>query len=61
MKTLVCLRNLLVHQYWNVDDKHIHNSLKDNLKCIHEILASAFSKCQDLNLLLIHYLKNKEL
>ncbi|MBS7629889.1 DUF86 domain-containing protein [Candidatus Bathyarchaeota archaeon] len=44
LKALVGLRNLLVHRYRNIDDRLIHNSMKSNFKCVHELLGRIVSK-----------------
>lgn len=38
LESLVGLRNLLIHRYWNVEDGKIYQSLKANFKCVEEFL-----------------------
>jgi uncharacterized protein YutE (UPF0331/DUF86 family) len=39
LESLVGLRNLLVHRYWNVEDEKVYRSLKADFKCVEELLA----------------------
>jgi len=39
LESLVGLRNLLIHRYWDVEDEKIYQSLKANFKCVEELLA----------------------
>ncbi len=39
LESLVGLRNLLVHCYWEVDDEKIYQSLRTNFKCVEMLLA----------------------
>jgi uncharacterized protein YutE (UPF0331/DUF86 family) len=38
MKALVGLRNLLVHRYWTIENKRVYDSIKENFKCVEELL-----------------------
>ena len=38
LKALVKLRNLLVHRYWIIDDRRVHDEVRRNFKCIEELL-----------------------
>ena len=38
------LRNLLVHRYWNIDDLKIYESIKNNFKCVEELLKAIEEK-----------------
>ena len=35
---LIRLRNILIHRYWNVDDRKIYDSIKQDFKCVEEFL-----------------------
>ena len=37
---LVKLRNILVHRYWNVDDREVYDSVKCDFKCFEELLRA---------------------
>ena len=39
LESLVGLRNLLVHRYWNVEDDKVYRSVKANFKCVEELLG----------------------
>jgi uncharacterized protein YutE (UPF0331/DUF86 family) len=39
LESLVGLRNLLVHRYWNVEDEKVYRSLKADFKCVEELLT----------------------
>ncbi len=39
LESLVGLRNLLVHRYWNVEDERVYRSLKADFKSVEELLA----------------------
>ena len=39
LELLVGLRNLLIHQYWNIDDRKIYQDIKTSFKCIKEFLS----------------------
>ena len=39
LETLVALRNLLIHRYWTIDDKQIHESIKRNFECLDSFLT----------------------
>lgn len=39
LKDLVRLRNLLVHRYWVIDDKRIYEDIKEDFRCIEELLS----------------------
>ena len=32
------LRNLLVHRYWVIDDRKVVSSVRENFKCVNEVL-----------------------
>ena len=38
LEALVALRNLLVHRYWNIDDRKIYESIKGNFRCLEHFL-----------------------
>ncbi|MCL7401553.1 MAG: DUF86 domain-containing protein [Thaumarchaeota archaeon] len=38
LESLVGLRNLLIHLYWDVEDERIYQGLKTNFKCVEELL-----------------------
>ncbi|MCL7382727.1 MAG: DUF86 domain-containing protein [Thaumarchaeota archaeon] len=38
LESLVGLRNLLIHLYWDVEDEKIYQGLKTNFKCVEELL-----------------------
>ncbi len=35
---LIRLRNILIHRYWNVDDRKIYDFIKQDFKCVEEFL-----------------------
>ncbi|WP_222702305.1 HepT-like ribonuclease domain-containing protein [Staphylothermus hellenicus] len=37
-KDLVRLRNLLVHRYWVIDDKRVYEDVRNNFRCVEELL-----------------------
>lgn len=39
LEALVALRNLLIHRYWEIDDRRVHESIKRNFKCLDEFLT----------------------
>lgn len=39
LKAMVGLRNLLVHRYWNVEDKRIYGSVREDFRCVEELLG----------------------
>jgi len=39
LEALVALRNLLIHRYWTIDDKRIHESIKRNFECLDSFLT----------------------
>ncbi len=38
LESLVGLRNLLVHRYWTVEDEKVYEAVKNNFKCVEELL-----------------------
>jgi len=38
LKALVRLRNLLIHRYCIIDDKKVYKSVKENFKCVEELV-----------------------
>jgi len=38
LRSLVRLRNLLVHRYWDVDDKRIYEGIVRDFACVHKFL-----------------------
>ncbi|MBO3809956.1 MAG: DUF86 domain-containing protein [Candidatus Brockarchaeota archaeon] len=41
LESLVGLRNLLVHRYWIVEDEKVYEALKNNFKCVEELVGKA--------------------
>ncbi|MBO3800435.1 MAG: DUF86 domain-containing protein [Candidatus Brockarchaeota archaeon] len=39
LESLVGLRNLLVHRYWIVEDEKVYEALKNNFKCVEELVG----------------------
>ncbi|MEM2049807.1 MAG: DUF86 domain-containing protein [Thermoproteota archaeon] len=39
LESLVGLRNLLVHRYWPVEDEKVYEAVKNNFKCVEELLG----------------------
>jgi len=39
LEALVGLRNILVHRYWTVMDEKVYESIKNDFKCIHELIG----------------------
>lgn len=39
LKSLVSLRNLLIHRYWTVDDERVYQEVKNDFECIYEFLG----------------------
>ncbi len=38
LKALIKLRNLLVHRYWEINDKLIHENVRNDFRCVEELL-----------------------
>jgi uncharacterized protein YutE (UPF0331/DUF86 family) len=36
---MVGLRNILMHCYWLVDDEKIYEAVKDDFKCVRELIG----------------------
>ncbi|MCR6623589.1 MAG: DUF86 domain-containing protein [archaeon YNP-LCB-024-027] len=36
---MVGLRNILMHRYWLVDDEKIYEAVKDDFKCVRELIG----------------------
>ncbi|MEM1558256.1 MAG: DUF86 domain-containing protein [Thermoproteota archaeon] len=39
LEFLVGLRNLLVHRYWTIEDEKVYEAVKNNFKCVEELLG----------------------
>ena len=39
LEALVGLRNILVHRYWTVMDEKVYETVKNDFKCIHELIG----------------------
>ncbi|MEM3437168.1 MAG: HepT-like ribonuclease domain-containing protein [Nitrososphaerales archaeon] len=38
LKSLISLRNLLIHRYWTIGDEKVYEALKANFKCVEELI-----------------------
>jgi uncharacterized protein YutE (UPF0331/DUF86 family) len=38
LEDMVGLRNLLIHRYWTVDDERLYENVKEDFKCVEELL-----------------------
>ena len=39
LTSMVGLRNILIHRYWLVDDEKIYEAVKDDFKCVRELIG----------------------
>ena len=44
LKALVRLRNLLVHRYWNIDDKLVYENIKRDFRCVETLLERVYGR-----------------
>jgi len=44
MRSLIGLRNILIHRYWTVDDRKVHESARKDFNCIKKFLEEIVKK-----------------